>query len=36
MSLTYRKAAEADLPFIVKLLTDDAVRASLSAFGVGS
>lgn len=28
MSLTYRKAAEADLPFIVKLLTDDAVRAT--------
>lgn len=28
MSLTYRKAVEADLPFIVKLLTDDAVRAT--------
>ena len=28
MSLTYRKAAEADLPFIVKLLTDDAVRVT--------
>ena len=28
MSLTYRKAAEADLPFIVKLLSDDAVRAT--------
>lgn len=28
MSLTYRKAAEADLPFIVKLLSDDAVRVT--------
>ena len=28
MSLTYRRAVEADLPFIVKLLTDDAVRAT--------
>jgi GNAT superfamily N-acetyltransferase len=28
VSLTYRKAAEADLPFIVKLLSDDAVRAT--------
>lgn len=28
MSLTYRKAVEADLPFIVKVLTDDAVRAT--------
>jgi GNAT superfamily N-acetyltransferase len=26
--LTYRKAVEADLPFIVKLLSDDAVRAT--------
>jgi GNAT superfamily N-acetyltransferase len=28
VSLTYRKAVEADLPFIVKLLSDDAVRAT--------
>lgn len=28
MRLTYRKAVEADLPFIVKLLSDDAVRAT--------
>lgn len=28
MSLTYRKAVEADLPFIVKLLTEDAVRVT--------
>jgi GNAT superfamily N-acetyltransferase len=28
VSLTYRKAVEADLPFIVKLLTDDAVLAT--------
>lgn len=28
MNLTYRRAVEADLPFIVKLLTDDAVRAT--------
>lgn len=28
MSLTYRRAIEADLPFIVKLLTEDAVRAT--------
>lgn len=28
MSLTYRQAVEADLPFIVKLLTDDAVRVT--------
>jgi GNAT superfamily N-acetyltransferase len=26
VNLTYRRAVEADLPFIVKLLTDDAVR----------
>jgi GNAT superfamily N-acetyltransferase len=28
VSLTYRKAVEADLPFIVKLLTEDAVVAT--------
>lgn len=28
MSLTYRRAVEADLPFIVKLLTEDAVRVT--------
>lgn len=28
MNLNYRRAVEADLPFIVKLLTDDAVRAT--------
>ena len=28
MTLTYRKAVEADLPFIVRLLTDDAVRVT--------
>jgi GNAT superfamily N-acetyltransferase len=28
VSLTYRKAAEADLPFIVQLLTEDAVRVT--------
>jgi len=28
VSLTYRKAVEADLPFIVKLLTEDAVRVT--------
>jgi len=28
VSLTYRQAVEADLPFIVKLLTDDAVRVT--------
>ena len=28
MSLTYRKAVAADLPFIVKLLTEDAVRVT--------
>lgn len=28
MSLTYRRAVEADLPFIVRLLTDDAVRVT--------
>ena len=28
MSLTFRRAVEADLPFIVKLLTEDAVRVT--------
>ena len=28
MSLTFRQAVEADLPFIVQLLTEDAVRAT--------
>jgi len=28
VSLTFRKAVESDLPFIVKLLTDDAVRVT--------
>ena len=28
MTLTYRKAVEADLPFIVRLLTEDAVRVT--------
>jgi len=28
VSLTFRKAVEADLPFIVRLLTDDAVRVT--------
>jgi GNAT superfamily N-acetyltransferase len=28
VSLTFRKAVEADLPFIVKLLTEDAVRVT--------
>lgn len=28
MSLTFRKAIEADLPFIVRLLTEDAVRVT--------
>lgn len=28
MSLTYRQAVEADLPFIVRLITEDAVRAT--------
>ena len=28
MNLTYRKAVEADLPFIVRLLTEDAVRVT--------
>jgi len=28
MSLTYRKAIESDLPFIVRLLTEDAVRVT--------
>lgn len=28
MSLTYRRAVEADLPFIVRLLTEDAVRVT--------
>ena len=28
MSLTFRQAAEADLPFIIRLITDDAVRVT--------
>ena len=28
MSLTFRRAVEADLPFIVRLLTEDAVRVT--------